>query len=243
MIAFVKRQKPTVFSGKARTEFDTGVIHGEMYHTALEGKQRLSGIAVLLILRHRVIGILFGQLVFQLERDHGQTVEKDAQIQRQFPRVRGIAELPCDAENILRKVSLRFRVSFRGREIKENQINRVHLDSVPQNINHAAFRKFALQTVQKLPFLLCGLEYPKAIHGIRLCVRKEAEQTGFINGVFLIIVRVRSFLIAIVIHKPVDNQAFQSFFRGICKRDHPFCLSSHIAINLSGVTAGISLKA
>ena len=129
-----------------------------MYHATLERKERFPRTAVILILQHGVLYALFCQLVLQLERNDGQTVDKDAQIQREFPGVRRIAELARHAENILSEQFRRLFVSLGRRHIKHHKIRRIRLDAVPQYVDDAAFRQFALQAVQKLPLFLVGFQ-------------------------------------------------------------------------------------
>ena len=49
IIALVEGQEPAVLSGQLRAELDAGVVHGKVHHAALEGKQLLMRVAVILI--------------------------------------------------------------------------------------------------------------------------------------------------------------------------------------------------
>ena len=62
-IAFVKGQEPACFPGQARTELDSGIVHGKMHHAPLKSKDGFSGVAVILVLFHGVIDVLLGELV------------------------------------------------------------------------------------------------------------------------------------------------------------------------------------
>ena len=101
VITLVEGQKPTVCPLKARAEFHLRVIHGKVHHAAGELKQQFLRAAIMLILIDRIVHILLGQLVFQLESYERQAVDKHAQIQRQLGFVRRKMKLARDAEDVL----------------------------------------------------------------------------------------------------------------------------------------------
>lgn len=84
LVALVEGQKPALLALQAGAELNLRIVHGEVNYTARELEKQLLRIAVMLILIDGVIHILLGQLVFQLEGDDRQTVDEDAQIQRQL---------------------------------------------------------------------------------------------------------------------------------------------------------------
>ena len=84
LVTLVEGQKPALLALQAGAEFDLRVVHGEMNHAAGELEQQLLGTAVMLVLIDRIVHILLGQLVFQLEGDDRQAVDEEAQVQRQL---------------------------------------------------------------------------------------------------------------------------------------------------------------
>jgi hypothetical protein len=70
-------------------------------HAAGELEQQLLRAAVMLVLIDRIVHVLLGQLVFQLEGDDRQAVDEDAQIQRQLRGVGREMELARNAEDVL----------------------------------------------------------------------------------------------------------------------------------------------
>ena len=74
-----------------------------MNHASFEGEQSISRVSVGFVLLHRVIGVLLCELVFQLEGDYRQSIDKNTQVQSQLARILGITELTGHAENVLFK--------------------------------------------------------------------------------------------------------------------------------------------
>ena len=71
----VKWQKPRRFPRKPSTHLDVVVVNGEMHRTAFRSQQRVFGVAVGLILFHSIFDSLSCIVVFQLQRNDGQTVQ------------------------------------------------------------------------------------------------------------------------------------------------------------------------
>ena len=102
LVALVEGQKPALLALQTGAEFDLRIIHRKVTHAAGELEQQLLGAAVMLVLINRIVHVLLGQLVFQLEGDDWQAVDEDAQIQRQLGGVGREMELARDAEYVLR---------------------------------------------------------------------------------------------------------------------------------------------
>ena len=84
----------------------------------------------MLILINRVVHVLFGELVFQLESDHRQAVDEDAQVQRQLGFIRGKVQLARDAEYVLGMQLRGGGVVHAGRHVEQNQAGRVDLHAL-----------------------------------------------------------------------------------------------------------------
>ena len=141
-----------------------------MHHATLEGEQRFTRIAVILILLYSIVNILLRKLILQFKSNDRQSVDKNAHIKCQFACILRISYLACHAENVLFKHFTSLHVIFGRRQIEHNKIYRIHLDSVTKDINDTALDEFALQTVQKLTFFLFGFEYAQLVHLIWLCI-------------------------------------------------------------------------
>lgn len=220
VVTLVEGQEPAVLSGQLRAELDAGVVYSEVHHAALEGKQLLMRVAVILILLHSVIHVLFGELVLQLEGHDRQTVDENAQIQRQSTSVNRVAQLPGDTEDVF-LIHLRCMDVALGRgQVKHDQVGGISLDTVAEHVNDASLGQFALQAVQEVTLLLLRLEHAQLRHLSGLGVLQEAEQPCRVHCVFLIVVGVGAFLIAIVIREPPDDEGLQAVFPRIRKSWH-----------------------
>ena len=113
----------------------------------------------MLILIDGVIHILLGQLVFQLEGDDRQTVDEDAQIQRQLRGVGREMELARDAEDVFRMQRCGGGVIYAGRHIEHDEAGGISLDAFAQHVNNAALGDFIADTGEKLRrFLWIGFQ-------------------------------------------------------------------------------------
>ena len=186
--AHVKRQKPrgVVLQMGAHPHF--AVIHRKMRGAAAKMKQQFSRVAVAFILLHGVCDRLFGQRIFQLEREDRQAVDEHDEIEGAARGVGAIPELARDAENVLLMPRLRFRVVRGGRAIKQIKPRRAVADAVTQHVNHAALFDFALQPVQK--FHAARRVGAERERGERLRLRRLDKRGEFreIDGVFAVIV-------------------------------------------------------
>lgn len=100
--------------------------------------------AIGLVLLYGVVGVLFGELIFQFAGDDGQAVDEDGQIEGEPGVVAGVHELTGDAENILLEPLLRFGIVFGRGLIEEDQISGgIEIDAFAENIDDAAFGDFA----------------------------------------------------------------------------------------------------
>ena len=217
LVPFVEGQEPAVFPLEFRAEHNGLVVQGKMHHTALERKEQVPGIPVFLVLCHRISRILPGKVVLQFQGDHRQPVDEQAQIQGQLPPIHGIPQLPGNAENVLFEPLPGFFVLFRRGEIEQDQVCRIGLDAIAQHIDDSPPGNFPGKPVQELPLLLVALVDPQFFHFFGLGIVQKPEKTGFVNGIFFVVILVGPLLIAIPFHQPVHNEGFKALFRFIRK--------------------------
>ena len=189
-----------------------------MHHAAFEGKEGVARAAVASVLLDGVRRALLRQSVFQLQRDDGQTVDEEAEVERELRGVGRVAKLVRHAEDVFRVHRLLLLVVFCRRQVEEDEVGGVDLDAAPQHIDDAAARKLRLQAAEELPLLRLGGEDAELFHLLGLCRLQEAEEPHFVYGKLLAVVRVRPFLIAVFFYKMLDDEGFQSFFLRVCKR-------------------------
>ena len=118
-----------------------------MDHTTLELKQQLSWVTVGFILLDSIIYSLLCELILQLKSNNRQTVNEQTDVQRQTSDIRGILQLPCDAENVFLKHFLGFCIILGRSQIEHDQVCRINFHTVAQHINNATFRKLTLQSI------------------------------------------------------------------------------------------------
>ena len=168
IVALVKWQEPAVLAAQLGAEFDPCIVQRKMNHASFEGEQSISRVSVGFVLLHRIIGVLLCELVFQFKSDYRQPIDKNTQVQSQLARILGITELTGHAENVLFKQLPGLDIVFSRCQIKHDEIDRIHLDAIAQNIDDASLGEFALEPVQKLAFLLRGFEHAQFVHLFRL---------------------------------------------------------------------------
>ena len=203
VIAFVERQEPAVFPGQLCAELDRGIVHGKMHHAALEGEQEIVEISVFLILTHGVFRILLCELVFQLHRDDRKAVDKQADIQSQLPSILRIAQLPWHAEDIFLIHDSGLLVILGRCQVEHDEVCRIDLHTITQDIDYAALSDLAGEPVQELTLLRFGGEHAQFRHFLRLCVLQEAEQPSLVDSVLFVIVGVCSFLVPVLLNQPL----------------------------------------
>ena len=89
--ALVEGQEPGRLAFEARAEPHLVVVDGEVGQAAAEREERLARAAVALVLLHGVADGLLGQAVLQLECGDGQTVDEQAQVERELGVVVAVA--------------------------------------------------------------------------------------------------------------------------------------------------------
>ena len=168
----------------------------------------------MLVLINRVVHVLLGQLVFQLEGDDRQAVDEDAQIQRQLGCVGREMKLARDAEDVLRMQRCRGGVVHAGRHIEHDKAGGISLDAPAQHIHNAALGDLIAHAGEELRRLLRAGFQLELFHRVRLGVLQEAEQTHRVHSVFHVVVMAMPLLVMILLDKPLHNQAFEAgFFR------------------------------
>ena len=172
----------------------------------------------MLILIDRVIHVLFGELVFQLEGNHRQTVDENAQVQRQLGCVGGEVQLARDAEYVLGMQLRGGGVVHAGRHVEQHKAGRVDLYAPAQHIDDAALGDLIAHTGEKLRTLeRLGFQL-QLFHGVRLRVLQKAEEAHGVQGIFHAVVMAVPLLVMILLDKPLHDQAFEAGFFGIGER-------------------------
>ena len=214
LVSLVEGQKPAFFSLQACAELYLRIVHRKVNHAARELEQELLGAAIMLILIDRVIHVLFGELVFQLEGDHRQAIDENAQVQRQLGCVGGEVQLARDAEYVLGMQLRGGGVVHAGRHVEQHKAGRVDLYAPAQHIDDAALGDLIAHTGEKLRTLeRLGFQL-QLFHGVRLRVLQKAEEAHGVQGVFHVVVMAVPLLVMILLDKPLHNQAFEAgFFR------------------------------
>ena len=170
LVALVEGQKPALLALQAGAELDLRIVHGEVNHAAGELEQQLLRAAGMLVLIDRIVHVLLGQLVFQLEGDDRQAVDEDAQIQRQLRGVGREMELARNAEDVLCIQRCGGGVIYAGRHIEHDEAGGISLDAFAQHVNNAALGDFIADTGEKLRrFLWIGFQL-ELFHRVRLSV-------------------------------------------------------------------------
>lgn len=149
VVSLVEWKEPGILAAQLGAETHFLVVNREMHHAAPELKEKLAGIAVALVLLDSVLYRLLGQEIFQFKCGDRQTVDKNAQIEREFSLVLAVPELARDAEDIRAELLDGFRVFRRRRAIEEVHVLGTVLDTVAQNINDPALRYLSLQACEE----------------------------------------------------------------------------------------------
>lgn len=144
----VEGEKPGFFAFETGAEEDADIIDSKVNHASFELEEEFPRIAIDLVLLDGIVGILFGELVFQFAGDDRQAVDENGQIEGEPGIVAGVHELTGNTENILIELLLRFGIVFGGGLIKEDQIpDGIEIDPFAENVDDAAFGDFATEAV------------------------------------------------------------------------------------------------
>ncbi len=92
------------------------IVDGKVSEAAPELKQQLARVTVAFVLLNGIFNGLLRQAVLQLEGGDGQSVDKDAQVERELGFVFAVAKLARDAETVSGKLLLGFGISERSRK-------------------------------------------------------------------------------------------------------------------------------
>ena len=98
--AQVEGQEPGRLALEVGAEAHLVVVDGEVHHAAAELEELLAWVAVALVLLDGVLDGLLGEAVLQLEGDHRQAVDEEAQIEGELGLVAAVAQLAGDAEAV-----------------------------------------------------------------------------------------------------------------------------------------------
>ncbi len=222
-IALVEGQKPAFVALQLRTHPNLVVVHSKMHHAALEAKQKLRRAAICPVLLDSIPVVLLGQLVFQLHRDDGQTIQKDAYIQCQQRVELGILQLPCHAENVLFIQRRCVRIIRRRTDIKQIQMQVLITHSLSQQVDDAIGLQLLIQLLKEFGLFKVAVQDAQFFQLIRLRGLQKAKQPPLVHGIVLIVFRCVALFVTIVRRKPIHDQGFKAIFFGIrnCWQDYP----------------------
>ena len=184
----VERQEPGRLPLEMRAELHLALVHGEVGHAAAELEQLLARVAVALVLLDRVGRRLLGQVVLQLEGEHRQAVDEQADVERPLRVVAAVAKLADDGEAVLREAFPRLRVSGRRRAVEQVQVVRAVLDAVAQHVDGATLGDLALEPGQKLAPRGAVLVQRRGLGDLRLGGVQEGGELDAIDAVLAVVV-------------------------------------------------------
>ena len=206
-----------------------------MRDTPPESKQLFSRVPVFSILPDCIVHRLFGEAVFQFEREHGHPVDEQADVQRPLRLVPAVAKLAGDREAVLFEAFLRAGVVGRRRAVEQIQVQRSVLDPVAQHVDGAALVDLALQPIQKRAPRRSVLGKRERLGGFGLGYTQECRQLHQIDAILPIVIvgiaatpanapiadmgfchGARGRRLAGIARQAGANQAFKSAFGGVC---------------------------
>src|ERR1035441_7967360 len=177
-----------------------------MDNTPTELEQQLSWITVALVLLNGVLNRLFCELVLQLEGGDGESIDENAEIERQLRLVLAIPELASDTEDVCSKLLNRLGVPGGRATVKQIDVGRTVVDALSQDINNTALCDLTLQPGKELQSLRPILHERKLLDNLRLGCSQEGQELRQVNGVIAIIVGGLPLHVARVIHEGFDDQ-------------------------------------
>ena len=145
----IKRQKPGRLALEMRTKHHLVFIHSKMRQTATNAEKFLPRIAVAFVLLNRICHRLFGQTIFQLKSRHGQTIDKQREVEREPLIGIAIRQLARNRKAILRVKLHCPSVARRWRAVKKRDIVRPVLHAIAKHIDNPALANLVLQPSEK----------------------------------------------------------------------------------------------
>ncbi len=172
----VERQEPRLLPRQRRAELHVVLVHREMRDARSLPEKRFLRAAVVLVLPHRIVHRLLGQIVLQLEGRHRQPIDEQPQVERVRHVVRAIPQLPRHREDVLPMLDRRVQIPRRRRAIEERHILRLVLDPLAQHIDDSPLRHLTLDPAQELlPRRPIHLQRER-LHHLRLRHLQELDQ-------------------------------------------------------------------
>ena len=184
----VERQEPGRLPLEVGAEAHVALVHREVGHAAAELEQLLAGVAVILVLPHRIVNGLLGEAVLQLEREDRQAVDEEPDVERPLGVVAAVAELPDDGEAVLLEALLRPHVPGRRRAVEQVQVVRAVSDAVAQHVDGAALGDLALQPGEERAPRLPVLVERQRFGGVRLGGLQECRELDPIDAELAVVV-------------------------------------------------------
>jgi hypothetical protein len=161
---------------------------GEVGHAEAELEQLLARVAVAAVLLDGDGDGLLGQAVLQLEREHGQPLEEQAEVEGQRGPVAAVAELAGAAEPVGAEAPLGGGVARRGGATEQRDIVLAVLHPVAQQVDHAAGGDLVLEAGEELATGGAVCVQRKCRHQLGLGGEQEAAELRQVDAVFAVVV-------------------------------------------------------
>ena len=146
------------------------------------------GLRSSLVLPHRIVNGLLGEVVLQLEREDRQAVDEEPDVERPLRLVAAVAKLPDDGEAVLLEALLRLHVPGRRRAVEQVQVVRAVSDAVAQHVDGAALGDLALQPGEELAPRRTVLVERQRFGGVRLGGLQECRELDPIDAELAVVV-------------------------------------------------------
>ena len=137
------------------------------------------------------IGVVEGLLrepVLQLEREDGEPVDEEPDVERALGVVPAVPKLAGNAELVLEEAPLGRLVLGGGRAVEEVEVVGAVLDPVAQDVDGAALADLALEAGEKLAARGAVLVEPESGGSVRLGGVKESAKLDQVDAVLAVVV-------------------------------------------------------
>ena len=186
----VEWQKPGRLAGEPGAEAHLGLVHGEMRDAPTEFEELLARVSVPPVLLDRVVHGLLGQVVLEFERDDGQAVDEERDVERPLRLVAAVAKLPGDAEPVPLEAFTCPLVPRRGRPVEEIHMMCAMVDTLAQHVDNTPLRYLPLQPREESAPGRTVLVQGQGVGNLRLGRAHEGGQLDQINTILAVVVEI-----------------------------------------------------
>ena len=186
----VERQKPGRLAGEPGAEAHLGLVHGEMRDAPTEFEELLARVSVPPVLLDRVVHGLLGQVVLEFERDDGQAVDEERDVERPLRLVAAVAKLPGDAEPVPLEAFTRPLVARRGRPVEEIHVMCAMGHALAQHVDNTPLRYLPLQPREESAPGRTVLDQGQGVGNLRLGRAHEGGELDQINTILAVVVEI-----------------------------------------------------